>query len=53
MNGAVYVGNGRYLACQPGHERAATQPTTSRTTLITPGWKKNNVAIPTSVELKP
>ena len=53
MNGAVYVGNGTYRRISRVTSAAAMQPTTSRTTLAAPGRKKNSVAIPTSVELKP
>ena len=53
MNGAVYVGNGTYRRISQVTSAATTQPTTSRTMLIAPGRKKNSVAIPTSVELKP
>ena len=53
MNGEVYVGKGTYRRISRVTSAAATQPTTRRAMLPAPGRKKNRVAIPTSVELKP
>ncbi len=53
MNGAVYVGNGTYFRASQVRNAATTQPPISRKLPVTPGRKKNSVAIPTSVELKP
>ena len=53
MNGVVYVGNGTYRRISQVTSAATTQPTISSAMLAAPGRKKNSVAIPTSVELKP